>query len=50
MTKDETVEGPARSEQARDSVGGPEEQGHDSNSENARTGEENGEEREGTKT
>ena len=42
MTEDETVEGRGCSEQAHDSVGGHEEQGHDSNSENARTQEEKG--------
>ena len=47
MTKDETVEGSARSEQAHDAAGGPEEQEPDNISENARTLEEKGEEREG---
>ena len=37
MTEDETVEGLARSEQAHDAAGGPEEQEPDNISENART-------------
>ena len=48
MTEDETDEGLARSEQAHDAAGGPEEQEHDNNSENARTLEEKGEEQEGS--